>query len=68
MHEEKSEITQYKMGFMFKSLIGVGLRFILAIVFFIMVTPVGFLLRFLGVDFLKRKIDKNVTTYWIKKS
>jgi len=37
------------------------------VVFLIIVTPAGFLMRILGVDFLERKIDPNTRSYWKKR-
>ncbi len=37
---------------------------ILFLVFFILISPVGFVLRVLGIDYLNRKIDKNEKSYW----
>lgn len=39
---------------------------ILAVVFLLIVTPVGLLLRMFGVDFLERKIDPGASSYWKK--
>ena len=43
-------------------------RVILTAVFFLMVTPIGLVMRLTGRDPLQRKIDRNRPTYWIKKS
>jgi hypothetical protein len=40
---------------------------ILFIIFFILFTPISFILKLLSKDLLKKKIDKNSTTYWIKR-
>ena len=42
-------------------------RVIFFIFFFIIVTPIGFLIKLLGKDLLHVKIDKNASTYWQKK-
>ena len=39
-------------------------RLILFILFYIVITPIGFFLKLMGKDFLRRKIDKNSTSYW----
>ena len=36
-------------------------------VFFIVVTPVGLIMRLLGKDLLKINKEKNVSTYWINR-
>ena len=38
---------------------------ILMLFFFLLVTPIGFLVRLLGKDFLARKWDKQAGSYWI---
>ena len=40
---------------------------ILGIIFFLVVTPIGFLMRILGKDVLNLKYNKN-KSYWIKKN
>ena len=47
---------------------GVNTRVILGVIFFLVVTPLGFILRLLGKDFLNLKINPNSTTYWIPKN
>lgn len=42
-------------------------RVIFFIFFFIIVTPISFLIKLLGKDLLHAKIDKNSSTYWKKK-
>jgi len=39
-------------------------RFILTILFFFVVTPLGFLAKLFGKDFLDQKIDKKKSSYW----
>lgn len=39
---------------------------ILALFFFLFVTPIGLLARLFQKDFLARKLDKPATTYWIQ--
>lgn len=43
-------------------------RIILTIVFFLVVTPIGLVLRMMGRDPLNRKPDPTVDTYWIEKT
>ena len=41
---------------------------ILTILFYLILTPIGLLMRVLGKDSKFQKIDKNKKTYWIKRS
>jgi len=43
-------------------------RVVLFFAFFILVTPIGFALRLIGIDYLKRKCDKKEHTYWEPRS
>ncbi len=40
-------------------------RLILIILFYLLFTPIGLLMRLFGKDFLKRKIEKEAASYWI---
>ena len=40
---------------------------VMGIVFFIVVTPIGLIMRFLGKDLLRIKKSKFVSTYWISR-
>ena len=40
---------------------------ILALFFFLMITPIGLTARLLGKDFLRLKIDREAPTYWIRR-
>ena len=42
--------------------------FIMGIIFFLVVTPIGFIMKILDKDLLQLKFNKNVQTYWIEKS
>lgn len=42
-------------------------RVILSVLFYLLVTPTGWLAKLLGKQFLDLKIDKNVSSYWISK-
>ena len=44
----------------------VMMRFILGILFFLVFTPIGIVMHFVGKDILGEKIDKNAVTYWKK--
>ena len=39
-------------------------RVILTVLFYLVLTPIGLLMRLLGKDILDQKIDKNKTSYW----
>ena len=54
----------YKFGIFLGSIIS---PIVMGIVFFIVVTPVGLIMRFLGKDSLKTSIVKSASTYWIKR-
>lgn len=38
---------------------------ILTLFFFVVITPIGMVARIAGKDFLRLKLDRNATTYWI---
>ena len=40
----------------------------MALVYFVSVLPTGLIMRLLGKDLLKQKLDKNVKSYWIERS
>lgn len=46
----------------------VNTRIILTLIFFLVFTPIGFIIRLLGKDLLDLKIKENVPTYWRKKN
>ena len=41
--------------------------FMLAIVFYLVITPLGLIMRILGKDPLDKRIDIKANTYWLKK-
>ena len=41
---------------------------VMGIVFFLVVTPTGLILRIMGKDLLNKKYDKEKETYWIKRN
>jgi hypothetical protein len=43
-------------------------RVILTVAFYMVITPVGMILRILGKDFLNRSFEKDASTYWVAKS
>lgn len=48
-------------------LINVIFRAVLLLVFFIVMTPLGFLLRALGKDYLASRSDPSAASYWISR-
>ena len=40
------------------------LNVVLSIVFFILITPIGFITRLIGIDLIDQKIDKKKYSYW----
>jgi len=42
-------------------------RLILTILFFLVITPTGLIMRAFGKDPMMRKLEPNATTYWIKR-
>ena len=45
----------------------INTRLILIIMFYLVFTPVGLVMKLFGVDLLDRKIEKEKGSYWIKK-
>ena len=41
---------------------------LIALVYFIAVLPIGIIVRILGKDLLRQKIDKNTRSYWIERT
>ena len=54
----------FKFGILLGSIVS---PIIMGIVYFLVVTPIGIFMRFLGKDLLKTSKVKNVSTYWIKR-
>jgi len=46
---------------------GVISRIILTVLFYVVLTPIGLVLRLFGKDFLDQKFEKNRKSYWVKK-
>ena len=42
-------------------------RFILCIIFYFVITPIGIIMRLIGKDLLNQNWDKRTPSYWIKK-
>ena len=54
----------FKFGIILGSIIA---PIIMAIVFFFVVTPIGFIMRMMGKDLLNKKYDIKKKSYWIKR-
>lgn len=46
----------------------VTMRFVLAILFYLVLSPISITMRLLGKDFLDQKIDYGATSYWKKRT
>jgi len=58
-----------KLWFKFGLLIGsIVAPIVMAFVYFATVLPTGFIMRLLGKDLLKQKLDKNAKSYWVKRN
>ena len=57
-----------KLWFKFGLLIGsIVVPIVMTMVYFITVLPTGIIMRLLGKDLLKQKLDKNAKSYWIER-
>ena len=54
----------YKLGIFLGTIMS---PIVMGIIFFTVLTPIGFILRLMGKDLLKLKKKENIKTYWIKK-
>ena len=54
----------FKFGILLGSIIA---PIVMALVYFITVLPTGIIMRLLGKDLLKQKLDKNTKSYWIER-
>ena len=55
----------FKLGLLLGSIVA---PIFMAFVYFVTVLPTGLIMRLLGKDLLKQKLDKNAKTYWVKRS
>ena len=55
----------FKFGILLGSIIA---PIVMALVYFITVLPTGLIMRLLGKDLLKQKLDKNAKSYWVKRT
>ena len=57
-----------KLWFKFGLLLGsIVAPIVMAFVYFVTVLPTGLIMRLLGKDLLKQKLDKNAKSYWIER-
>ncbi len=54
----------FKFGILLGSIIA---PIVMALVYFLTVLPTGLIMRLLGKDLLRQKLDKNAKSYWIKR-
>jgi len=45
----------------------VNTRLLLSVFYFLILTPIGYVMRVLGKDALGRKMDRSAATYWVKR-
>ena len=57
-------VLWFKFGMILGAIIS---PIIMGIIFFLVVTPTGLILRIMGKDLLNKKYDKKKETYWIKR-
>jgi hypothetical protein len=55
----------FKFGILLGSMVA---PIVMTLVYFITVLPIGLIMRLLGKDLLKKKLDKNTKSYWIKRN
>ena len=58
-------ILWFKFGILLGSIIA---PIVMALVYFLTVLPTGLIMRLLGKDLLKQKLDKNTKSYWMERS
>ena len=58
-------ILWFKFGLLLGMIIS---PIVMGIVFFLVVTPIGFLMSLMGKDVLRKRYENNKNTYWIKRN
>ena len=58
-------LAWYKLGIFLGKFVS---PVVMGIIFFFVVTPIGFIARILGKDFLRLKKNNKLSTYWINKN
>ena len=57
-----------KLWIKFGEILGIIIApIVMAIIFFLIVTPIGLFMRLIGKDLLKKQYDKKKKSYWIKR-
>ena len=57
-----------KLWFKFGLLVGsIVVPIVMTLIYFVTVLPTGLIMRLLGKDLLKQKLDKNAKSYWIER-
>jgi len=57
-----------KLWFKFGMILGaIVVPVVMGVVFFLVVTPIGLVMKIMGRDLLNKKYDKKKRTYWIKR-
>ena len=57
-----------KLWFKFGMILGAIIApIVMGVVFFLVITPIGIIMRIMGKDLLKKRYDKKKETYWIKR-
>ena len=54
----------FKLGIILGAIVA---PLVMGIVFFLVLTPIGLVMRIIGKDLLNKKYDKKKRTYWIKR-
>ena len=54
----------FKFGMILGAIVG---PVVMGVVFFLVVTPIGLVMKIMGRDLLNKKYDKKKRTYWIKR-
>lgn len=58
----------YLVWMRFASILGwINTRLVLTAFFFLVLTPIGLVLRMMGKDLLDKSIDRRVRSYWVKR-
>jgi hypothetical protein len=58
----------YRLWLAFSIILGYFVsRILLTIIFFVVITPMGLIVRVIGKDPMERKLDRNAISYWSKK-
>ncbi|MBN2120403.1 MAG: hypothetical protein JW734_05055 [Candidatus Omnitrophica bacterium] len=55
------------LNFLVKAISALVAYFILGIIFYLVITPIGLIVRLFGRDFLDRKFSRKASTYWIER-